>query len=266
MDGIVLKRSEFLVLLDALQAPAIIGVPRDSLLLQEPDQFRAGVREGIDNLKKRNLLQVNDNIQVLNADLLAMGVAVAYPQLVFITTRDTSDGQQLFLHYQTDGILVEQTFPEEKTHRLAVLAYRTVLLARLRAIMALPEQGGALEVSVVLPAAAFADMKAKAEEGQTEAALKVLTKAGLAEAPARVLAESLQAPVAGATAVLLQCKRGQVTASRNAAVVQGRAATWLITSVEREPASLRVRTTTAAVVVDQLRQWAEELAPAAPKA
>jgi hypothetical protein len=81
-----------------------------------------------------------------------------------------------------------------------------------------------------------------------------------------VLVESLQAPVAGDTVVLLKCQRSQVIDSRNAAVVQGRAATWLITSAEREPAMLRIRTTIASTVVDLLRQWAEELAPAAPKA
>jgi len=266
MDGIVLQRSEFLVLLDALQAPTIIGVPRDGLIPREPEQFRAQVRDGIDHLKKRNLLKVNDNIQVLDGDLLAMAATVAYPQLAFITTHDTAAGQQLFLHYQTDGILVEQTFPEEKVHRLAVLADRAVLLARLRAILALPEQGSALEGSVTLPVQAFSEMKAKAEAGQTDAAVKVLTQAKMADAPARLLVDSLQAPIAGNSVVLLRCRRGQVSSSRNAAVVQGRNAAWLITTPDGEPANIRLATTTAGAVIDQVRQWAEELVPAAAKA
>jgi hypothetical protein len=266
MDGIVLQRCEFLVLLDALQAPTVIGVPREGLIPREPEQFRAQVADGIDHLKRRNLLKVSDNIQVLDGDLLAMAAAVAYPQLAFITTHDTAAGQALFLHYQTDGILVEHTFPEEKVHRLAVLADRAVLLARLRAILALPEQGAALDGSVTLPAQAFSEMKTKAEDGKAAAALKVLTQAKMAEAPARLLVESLQAPVAGNSIVVLQCHRGQVLGSRNAAVVQGRNAAWLVTTPDGEPANLRVATTTAGAVMDQVRQWAEELVPAAPTA
>ena len=267
MDGIVLKRAEFLVLLDAIQASSIIGLPRETLFPREAGQFQALVLEGINQLKERGLLRLKGDIHVLNASLLALVTAVAFPQLAVITTRDRPDaGQQLFLHYQTDGVVVEQTFPEEQAHRLAVLANRGALIERLLAILALPEPGGALEVAVTLPQAILTDVRAKAVDGQTGPAEKLLKKAGMAEQAAQALVESLQAPVAGDAVILLKCHQGQVIGSRNAALVQGPATAWLITSAEPEASSFRVQTATAAVVTGLLRQWADELSPATPRA
>ena len=267
MDGILLQRSEFLVLLDAVKAPGVIGLPRETFP-RETGEFRALVLDGIRQLRQRGLLDVRENINVLNADLLALATAVAYPQLAIITTRAVPGaGQQLFLHYAAAGMVVEQTFPEERVHRLVALANRRVLIERLLAILAVPAappaEAGQPEISVTLPQALLVDVKAKAEAGQREVALKALEAAGLAASAAQALVESFQEPVVGSAVVVAQCRQGQVTDSRNAALVQGHLATWLITPTEPEAATFKVQTATVAALAKVLLHWTETLAPTA---
>jgi hypothetical protein len=203
---------------------------------------------------------------VLNTDLLAMAAAVAHPQLAVLTTRDLpGTGQQVYLHYETAGLVVEQTFPEEQAHRLVALSNRGMLIERLKAIVALPPKNGGATVAVTVPQAALAEAKARAEEGQGEAAIQALVKTGLGEAPAKALVESFQAPAASSAMVLMQCREGQVTGSRNAALVQGASSAWLITPAVPESAGYVVLTATADTLAALLRKWMLELAPPAPR-
>jgi hypothetical protein len=203
---------------------------------------------------------------VLNTDLLAMAATVAHPQLAVLTTRAVSGaGQQLYVHYETAGLVVEQTFPEEQAHRLVALSNRGMLIERLTAIAAPPAKNGQPGVVATVPQAALAEAKARAEEDRGEAAIAALTKAGMAAEAAKSLVESFQAPAASSAMVLMQCREGQVTASRNAALVQGPAATWLITPADPESAGYVVQTADAAKLAGLLRKWMLELAPPAPR-
>ena len=265
MDGILLQRSEFMVLLDAVQASGVVGLPRETFP-RETDQFRALVLEGINRLQMRGLLRKQAEVNVLNADLLAMAAAVAHPQLVVLTTRDLpGTGQQLYLHYETSGLVVEQTFPEEQAHRLVALSNRGMLIERLNAIVALPQKSAGPNVTATVPQAALAEAKARAEEGQGEAATQALMKAGLGQAAAKSLVDGFRAPVAGSAMVVMQCRGGQVTGSHNAALVQGPATTWLITPAVPESAGYVVQTANAAMLAGLLRKWMLELAPPAPR-
>jgi hypothetical protein len=265
MDGILLQRSEFMVLLDAVQASGVVGLPREAFP-RESDQFRALVLDGISRLQMRGLLRKQANVNVLNTDLLVMAATVAHPQLAVLTTRDLpGTGQQLYLHYETAGLVVEQTFPDEQAHRLVALSNRGMLIERLNAIVAAPTKNGRHGTTATVPQAALAEAKARAEENQAEAATQVLRKAGLDAAAAKSLVESFQAPVASSAMVLMQCREGQVTASRNVALVHGRTAWWLIRPAEPESAGYVVQTADAASLAALLRKWMLELAPPAPR-
>jgi hypothetical protein len=186
--------------------------------------------------------------------------------LAVLTTRDLpGTGQQLFLHYETSGLVVEQTFPEEQAYRLVALSNRGMLIERLNAILALPEKNGGPGAAVTVPLVTLVDAKSRAEEGQAEAAIKVLVQAGVGPEAAKALAESFQAPAASSAMVLMQCREGQVTGSRNAALVQGPAATWLITPAEPESAGYRVQRANATLLAGLLRKWMLELAPPTPR-
>ncbi len=265
MDGILLQRSEFMVLLDAVQASGVVGLPRETFP-RDSGQFRAQVLDGIKRLQVRGLLRKQADINVLNTDLLVMAATIAHPQLAVLTTRDVpGSGQQLFLHYETAGLVVEQTFPDEQAHRLVALSSRGMLIERLTAIVAAPAQDGRPGAPATVPQAALAEAKARAEENQGAAATEVLRKAGLEAAVAKSLMESFQAPVASNAMVLMQCREGQVTASRNIALVQGPTSAWLITPAEPESAGFVVVAASAALLASLLRRWMVELAPPAPR-
>jgi hypothetical protein len=265
MDGILLQRSEFMVLLDAVQAAGVVGLPRETFP-REPDQFRNLVLDGVQRLQVRGLLRKQANVHVLNSDLLAMAATVAHPQLALLTTRDVpGTGQQVFLHYETSGMVVEQTFSEEQSHRLVALSNRGMLIDRLKAILSMPEKNGTPAVAFTVSSAALAEAKARAEDGQAEAAAQVLTQAGVEAVAAKGLVESFRAPVASSALVLMQCREGRVTSSRNAAVVQGPGATWLIIPAEPETAGFVVATATSTLLAGLMRRWMLELAPPAPR-
>ena len=50
MDGIVLEQSEFLVLLDAVKADAVIGMETDYILPATAEEHKAKVRAGLEKL------------------------------------------------------------------------------------------------------------------------------------------------------------------------------------------------------------------------
>src|SRR5512139_1207675 len=86
MNGILLKRSEFLTLLNATRAQAVVGFKSEELFPEEA-KLRALVLEGIESLKQRGLLRVENDLHVIDTDLLALMMVVSYPQLAAITTR-----------------------------------------------------------------------------------------------------------------------------------------------------------------------------------
>ncbi len=266
MDGILLQRSEFMVLLDAVQASGVVGLPRETFPTQA-EQFRALVLDGINRLQMRGLLRKQASVNVLNSDLLAMAAAVAHPQLAVLTTHEAAGAAapEVFMHYETAGLVVEQTFPAEQEHRLVALSNRGMLIDRLNAIFALPEKNGSADRATVVPHAALTEAKARAEGGQAEAAVKVLAEAAVDAETAKALVECFQAPVASTAVVLMQCRDGQVTASRNAALVEGPSTAWVIVPAEPESVGYVVATAHPALLARLLRKWMLELAPPAPR-
>src|SRR6185437_2694923 len=65
---------------------------------------------------------------------------VAYPEVAIIIVRDVVGiGPQLFLHYTAGGLFVEQPFPREQVHRLAVLPDLPTMIERERYILGIEE-------------------------------------------------------------------------------------------------------------------------------
>src|SRR4030067_2652425 len=100
MGGITLTRSEFLVLMDAVQAPGVVGLDAGELVPANPGEHKALVAEGIQRLTKRGALRVESGVNVLDTTLIGMAMVLADPVLAVITTRDNPGvGAQLFLHH-----------------------------------------------------------------------------------------------------------------------------------------------------------------------
>ena len=143
MTGVILDRSEFVVLMDAVKAPAVIGLDTASLVPADKAQLQALVLEGLEKLKQRGLVRVEGDVHVLDAGLLALAGAVGRPEVAAITRKDTPGvGSQLFLHYLSPPIIAEQTLPSEQQHRLAALADMPTLIERLLAILPVQDTAG----------------------------------------------------------------------------------------------------------------------------
>ena len=165
MGGITLARPEFLVLMDAVQAPGVVGLDTLELVPGDKDEHKAVVADGIERLKERGALRVEDGINVLDTTLIGMAMVIANPDLALVTTRDNpGTGQQLFLHYKAQAFVVEQTLPSEQEHRLAMVG-EAELIDRIMEILpvSLEDPGG--QMQAVLDQDEFFKAKDLAEAG-----------------------------------------------------------------------------------------------------
>lgn len=259
MGGITLSRPEFLVLMDAVQAPGVVGLDTLELVPQDLGQHKALVAQGIDLLKERGALQVQDGINVLDTSLLGMAMVIADPDLALITTRDTPEaGGQLFLHYMAHALVVEHTLPAEQEHRLALVG-QAELIDRILEILPVRSEGGSSAFRAVLGQDEFIEAKNQAEAGEMEKALKALEKQGVDVDVAEPLLAALAAPEFGGTLAALRCRKAQVIDGRNLAVVQGETSAWLARQSEPGSSRLEIGICDEAKVRSLLSEWIGEL-------
>jgi hypothetical protein len=264
MTGLILDRSEFLVLMDAVKAPAVIGLDTASLVPADQAEHQALVLAGLGQLKGRGLLRVEGEVQVLNPDLLAMAMAVGRPDLATITRKDLPGvGSQLFLHYIKPPAIVEQTLPAEGQHRLARLADMPTLIERLLAVLPVQLTGALAGEQAVLTMETFLNLKQQAEAGERAAAIAAAQAAGLGAEGAASLADALAEPQFGGTIALLQAGETEVTDARNLALVQGAEAAWLVKPTAPDAATFDVQTTDGLEVRKLLIAWFAELSASA---
>ncbi len=260
MEEIILSRAEFLVLLDALGASAVVGIDSRELFPASIDEHRRMVEQGQRMLQERGLLEISpDGVRVLDQLLAMIAAVVARPEIALINVRDTPGvGRQLFLHYQSGEYVVEQTFPAEGQHRLATLPDLAALFDRLLAIFPVQDEP-APEAAAELPQEEFLAAKDHAESGRAAEALAILAGHGLAGEDAAALVDAMAEPVFSGTIALLRCAGEQVVDARNPAIVQGRRAGWSIAQAVPGEPRFRVTRVDAARLRAQLAGWFDEL-------
>jgi hypothetical protein len=259
MGGIILARPEFLVLMDAVQAPGVVGLDVLELVPQDAEEHKAVVAAGIQQLKERGALSVQDGINVLDTTLLGMAMVIADPELALITMRDTPDvGGQLFLHYKAQDLVVEQTLPSEEEHRLALMS-QAELVDRIVEILPLHASSTDADGRAVLEQDAFIEVKDLVEAGDASKASKVLAKQRVEGGFAESLLASMTAPEFGGTVAILRCKQGQVVDARNLAVIQGSEAAWLVCQAEPASAGFEVSACDEGMMRSLLSDWIGEL-------
>src|SRR3990172_9355276 len=259
MGGITLARPEFLVLMDAVQAPGVVGLDTLELVPRDKDEHKAVVADGIERLKERGALRVEDGINVLDTTLIGMAMVIANPDLALVTTRDNpGTGQQLFLHYKAQAFVVEQTLPSEQEHRLAMVG-EAELIDRIMEILpvSLEDPGG--QMQAVLDQDELFKAKDLAEAGDGAKALKALGRQGVEADVAETLLASLAGPEFGGTLAVLRCKKGQVVDGRNFALVQGAGRAWLLSQAKPGSTQLELATCDGNRVRTLLSGWVGEL-------
>jgi hypothetical protein len=259
-SGLSLARSEFLVLMDAVKAPAVVGLDTASLVPADKEQHKALVLAGLESLKQRDLMRVEGDVHVLDPRLLALAMAVGHPDVASITRKDTPGrGSQLFLHYLAPPIIVEHTLPSEQHHRLAPLADMPTLIERLLAILPVPEARALPEERGRMTMDAFLTLKGQAEGGDRAGAQAAAQAGGLSAAGAASLVSALAAPVFGGTIGLLKTTNDEVEDARNLALVQGQDAAWLVRQTTPGAETFDLATTDGLEVRKLLVQWFAEL-------
>jgi hypothetical protein len=260
MDGIILHRSEFLVLMDAVRATAVIGLDNEALFPANVEQKKAIIQEGIARLKERGWLRVENDTHALLPDLLAMAAVVANPEVVFLTVRETPEiGKQLFLHYQADRFVVEQTLPSEQEHRLASLPDVATTIQRIGHILPLAKGEGKGAFTFTMSQTQFFAAKEMVEQGKDEPAAYLFRQAGLPAEGINRLLDAMQEPQFSGTVALLKRQGDEIVDARNLAALQGPDSAWLMYQVQPGEEVLRVEMGEAADLEHLLAQWFQEL-------
>ena len=259
MDELVLERSEFLALLDAVGASAVVGFPSDDLFPADIEAHRQLVAEGHARLAARGLLRLAPNgLRVIAAGLMQIALVVARPEVALVSVREIpGEGPQIFMHYLAADAVVEYTLPTERQHRLAPLAGREALVDRLLVLFPLPEDAGDVQALTLLPESFFA-AKATAPSSTTDA-VALLTDHGVPADLAGHLADALAAPTLLGTLALLRCEGATLSDARNPLLIVGHASAWMIAQAQPGDPQLRLSTVAQADLRAQLTAWLEEL-------
>jgi hypothetical protein len=263
MDGIVLDRAEFLVLLDAVRATAVVGFDSQDLFPNQVDEHRALLSQGVAQLQQRGYLEVrSDGVRAVDETLLQVATVVAQPQIALITVRDNPGvGSQLFLHYQNGPFVVEQTLPEPGKHRLATIPNVLGMFDRLLAIFPLQDQLSVSPIAFRLRQEVFLQVKEFAEQSKSAQAYEILVQHKITPEQAQLLIDALATPRFGGNVAMLRCEKQKIIDGRNPAVVQGPQNAWIFLPDPENGSIISIVQSNAAIFKEQLVKWFKELLP-----
>jgi hypothetical protein len=264
MSEVLLDRSEVIFLLHVIQARAIVGIPAETLFPSDPVEQQQLIAAGEEKLLRRGLVLVGSNgLRMIEGTLCAMVTAIADPDLATVAIRHVAGaGQQIFLLYQSANLAVEQTFPSEGTHRLALLGSPAALLERLQVI--LPIRASAAKADGgVMPQNTFVEMQHLVHAGQWQRIGHLLRESGLSEWTADALLRAMEHPDLDGTVALMRCQRDSIADARNVAILCGAETAWAFHQLVPGELSIAVEPATADSVRNLLVRWRDELMVAA---
>lgn len=242
MDGLIFSREEFLVLMDSLKPPALIGFATEDFVPASQEEHQAMIRDGIQRLIERGLLEIRDDVNVFQPELALMARVLAYPDLVFLLLRDDPGlGSRRFNYYQANQFIVEFTQPTDETFRLAGVPNTVALLNRMAYILPVSQPAAALHYDAVLSKENFFGARELVSIGDEEGAMGLLAQSILPVA-AKALVTAMVAPAFSGTVAYLRVIESTAVDGYNLAVVQGNETAWLMAPINAEAESFQVTT------------------------
>ncbi|MBL8097319.1 MAG: hypothetical protein JNL73_24280 [Anaerolineales bacterium] len=253
--AIVLDRAEFYTLASLFRAEEIIGLDAEALIPTQAAEQQALYDRGREQLRERELLRINARQEVeLEQGLRDLMATVVNPENALLVVRSLPElGRQLFLYYERGHVFVEQTLPDDHSHRLGLVGDHDALVARLLELFpvtAAPFAPDAFTVATndLLQAYQLAG------EGQAERARAVLEAARSSNAAlATQMAEVFAHAAFSGNISLLKLVPGRTTRSHDIALAQGPDGAWGITG-GAETDTLRVERMNATVLRETLRR------------
>lgn len=259
MEEIILSRAEFLVLLDAVGASAVVGIDTHMLIPQSIEEYRELVETGQQLLAERGLLVLtSEGVRALDRRLVVIAQTVLRPDLAVVSVREQpSVGRQLFLHYQRDNAAVEQTFPAAGQHRLAILPDVDALFERLLVIF--PVESNVSTPIVLIDQNVFESVQALANQHDTPGARTMLAQAAVADDLAIGLVTAIAEPVFSGNIALLRCVGEEIVDARNILILQGPTTAWSVGQANPGQPTLQVQAVSADQTRNQLKSLSNEL-------
>jgi hypothetical protein len=251
--GLVLDRSELMVLLNEAKATTVIGLPESAALPSDVRERTELLARGEEQLAARGWLRVQpDGTRLLPLELGALALLISRPEITSITIRNLNRlGSQLFLHYYAGGVGLEQTFPVQGQHRFVALTGVEQICQRLIGILPLSRADTLLPVPEIddVPQDVFFEVRRLIESGQVSQAEALLTPVVHLEVVARSLVHAFARPALIATVAVIHCaedangagtKGTRAVDGRNILLAQDTLSAWLLQQrIPGEPA-LRV--------------------------
>lgn len=255
--GVVLEPSEFYYLLRMHAARHAIGLEDQGLLPQTGAEADALLQDGFAKLKFHGWLRPAERGRFdLHPELALLAAVVADPQFVVVAARQLNAAEAALANYYLGAeLIVELTLTPERRVRLAFVADRPTLHARVAALL-VPTPNPLPPAQVALPEPEFEALRAAARAGQpaTAAGLSVLSPAH-----ARSLAEALAAPVGDGRLAVVRTGGGEILGGRKATVYDGPAGAWLVHRAEAAAPALEVQTVQPGTVAGLVESYLQAL-------
>lgn len=224
---ITFSRAEFFTLAALMRAGGIIGLDPSRLLPEAAAERQTLYQAGERSLVARGLLRVSGNDAQLEEGVQRMLEAVVHPQAALVSVKTQPEvGQQLFMHYGQAGGFVEQTLPNDQTHRLADVGDAAALRERLLQVFPLPggADGGGFELDTAAMLAAYNFIRS----GDTAEGLAALGQNGPVGAAHRGFLASIAGLQFSGTLSLIQIRPDEESEAREIALVCGEGRAWLV--------------------------------------
>lgn len=227
MDGALFNQAEFLALMNAVDAGALLGIDSATMIPSSQEAHRQLIFSGLEQLKERDIVEEKEGVMLFPSALIGIGSALSRPQLAIQIMRDEpSIGQRQFMLYQAYQFIVEFTQPEEQQFRLAQIPTTPALLQRIRFLLSVQASNSEPQ-SFVLDQTAFFQSKEMVGNGQAALALTTLIDGGASKTEAAALIEAMQNVQVSSSVAWLRVDDGQVLDGRNLLSLTTPTATWI---------------------------------------
>jgi hypothetical protein len=259
MDGILLNSTELSALLHTLRAKQLVGVDTRKLVPADPVEYQKTVQQGMGLLQERGwTLGEPPALVIHHDDLMLMGEVVAFPEVVALSVRIIpGTGQQHFLHYLANGLMVEFSQPAQEQYRLAAVPNIGAAFKRWAEILPLPESVPGNGCRLRIEQEAYFMIQEYLGHADQAAVRKELKQAGMPpEAIKAYLASNNEQSFYG-TLALLRIEKGEVSDARNLAIVCAETS-WMVRQVEAGQPLLELSTACANDLKTVLRTWLAE--------
>jgi hypothetical protein len=244
--NVVLSREELIFVLNLLQANSIPGLDGDPLGdLSAEQQALASIWAGR-ALRARGLAQLNEagELVVHHALLTAVGVCAYASQAIFIFhwPEIGTEPRRYFGHIRGEDI-ASHTRPADVLHQFSLLPSREQLLAQVFDFCSYEDGSETADLTMTVSNDDFVRARELVNEGQTQAAVGLLTNGNApAEAAAAFVATLANVPH---VSILQTLKQEEDTVQKSDfTLVQNSEYSWFIALAQADETALLVKTTT----------------------